>query len=326
MIEENFFIHSEDKVIKDGLEIIKNNNEQLDKKEYQELLKNYQKLYKRSMKIIKLSDTQQKLLDDMNENLEKKVEKEVTRREIQETILIQQSKMAAMGEMIGAIGHQWQQPITGLSLMIQDLKFAYEDEELDEKYIDKFIDDTLKQIDFMRDTINDFKNFFKPSKEKYKFEIKKSIEDIIKLLSYQLKKNYIRVELNVEKEINILGYPNDFKQVILNILNNAKDAILEYREKINDRMYEGVIEVNIKLNKKKIIIIINDNACGIDEHILDKIFESYTTTKGQKGTGIGLYMSKFIIEQMRGKLFARNKKSGNGAEFVIEFPSFIKGI
>ena len=223
-------------------------------------------------------------------------------------ILHEQAKLAAMGEMIGAIAHQWRQPLNALSLNIQSLDDDYDDGLIDKKFIDKFIDINKSTIKFMSNTIDDFRNFFRIDNEKIKFSIKESIKSVISIQSSQLK--FLNISLSIKgDDFYIDGYESEFKQVILNIINNAKDEIT------NNNIKKGKIDIILKNNQ----IQIKDNAGGIPLEIMDRIFEPYFTTKKQgQGTGIGLYMSKMIIEDKAlGRLSAKNDI--NGAIFTIVF-------
>jgi signal transduction histidine kinase len=212
--------------------------------------------------------------------------------------------------MIGAIAHQWSQPLNVLAINIQNLYDDAEDGKIDEKYAVKFIENNMNVIDFMSKTIDDFRNFFKIDKTKSDFSVRKSVEDMLKIQSAQLKNHFIDVSIKGDDFV-VNGYESEFKQVILNIINNAKDAILE------NKLENGKIEIEIDDKNRKISI--KDNASGIPEDVIDRIFEPYFTTKEQgKGTGIGLYMSKMIVEKnMGGKIWVTNED--NGAKFTIEF-------
>lgn len=270
--------------------------------------------------------------------LEKRVDEETNKRMAQEQMLIQQSKMAAMGEMIGAIAHQWRQPINAISLIIQDMKSAFDYGELDKDYIKRIVEDTLGQVMHMSATIDDFKNFFKPSKEKVDFKLNSSVIKVIYLIYDQLIKADINIALECkyevlnksciekypklhicEPEIMVFGYPNEFKQVVLNLISNAMDAIKKKRQDASSGLEIGEIIVTLSKTDQNAKLEIMDDGGGIPKEIIDRIFEPYFTTKGDEGTGIGLYMSKTIIEQnMHGKIYVSN--TTKGAIFTIELP------
>ncbi len=226
-----------------------------------------------------------------------------------ETILINKSKLASMGEMIGNIAHQWKQPLTHLSYIIMNLKAAYENDKLDKKYLEKKTDEANKQIEFMSHTIDDFRNFFKISKQKEEFSLIECINESINLLNESFKSLDIKLNFNYTENFRIRTYKGEFAQVIFNLLNNAKD------EFIKQEIKDAKIIINIIKKEENILIEIIDNAGGISEKIIKKIFEPYFTTK-EKGLGIGLYMSKVIIEKnIGGKLEVEN--TINGAKFII---------
>ncbi|MCV6606730.1 MAG: response regulator [Campylobacterales bacterium] len=253
-------------------------------------------------------------LETYKNTLENRIKNELEKRMDQEKLMIQQSKMAAMGEMIGAIAHQWKQPLNAISLQAQTLQFAYEDGELDETYINRYEGKIEEKIRFMTDTINDFKNFFSPNKIKTTFGIRNSIEKVLEILKPQLVKKRIHVEVSGD-DISIVKNENEFKQVLINIINNAKDAIVSLME--DDPSYKGFININVAEHFDRISIVIKDNGEGIkSQKVLDNIFKPHFTTK-EEGTGIGLYISKLIIEEsIGGKLSCKNHQ--DGLEFNIE--------
>lgn len=233
----------------------------------------------------------------------------------QEIMLIQQSKMAAMGEMIGAIAHQWRQPLNAIALIVQDFKSAYEFGELDEKYIDDSVSKGMKQIAFMSKTIDAFRNFFKPGKEVERFCAYDAVQSVCGLVDAGLLHSKVVIVLSFSdtaKVACIEGYKNEFKQAVLNLVSNAKDAILEKKG-------GGIIEIKGELVDKRLEIAFEDDGGGIREDVIDRIFEPYFTTKEQgKGTGIGLYMTKMIVEEhMDGKVLVYN--SQKGAVFSLSF-------
>jgi len=233
----------------------------------------------------------------------------------QQDMIIEQSKSAAMGEMISMIAHQWRQPLQAVSVLTQKLPLLKMiDGDIDEEVLNKVVDDVGLQLDYMSKTIDDFRNFFKPDKDKQKVKLSKLIIKVEEFLSYMLKMEKVKINLSYEEDITLELHYNEVMQVFINIIKNAVDAMKEH--KIKDRY------ININFYKKDNHVIINfeDNAGGIDESILSKIFDPYFSTKSNKnGTGLGLYMSKTIIEEhSNGKLSVKN--SPNGATFTIMLP------
>jgi len=265
-----------------------------------------------------IASIRQKEIERLNKTLEERVKEEVSKNMEKDQLLIQQSKMAAMGDMMGNIAHQWRQPLNALAITIQDVEDAFIFDEVDNSYIHNFVETSMNHISFMSRTIDDFRNFFKPSKSKVKFSIKDAVGDILSIVSAQLKNKNIDIEL-LGEDFEVDGYLNEFKQVILNLTNNAKDAILIRKERGD--LFDGRIEIemsNFSERYKKVTI--KDNGGGVPQEIVDRIFEPYFTTKeGNQGTGIGLYMSKTIIEEnMKGFLTVEN--IGDGAIFKIMLP------
>ncbi len=249
-----------------------------------------------------------KELKELNENLESLVKEKTDENIKQLQTLQQQSKMASMGEMIGAIAHQWRQPLNELSIGIQNLKYDYEDGLINEIFLNQFIQKNKDVIRFMSTTIDDFRNFYRLDKEKEFFDVKEAIKATISMQLAQLESH--KIDVSIEGEgFEVDGFKNEFQQVILNLINNAKDALLE--QKIENAKISIVLRDNS--------ISIRDNAGGIPKDILERIFEPYFTTKEQgKGTGMGLYMSKMIIEEnMEATLSVNNTK--DGAEFRMNF-------
>jgi len=246
------------------------------------------------------------------EKLKKQVELEVSKRTEQYEVLCHQSRLAAMGEMIDSIAHQWRQPLNSMGIIIQGLKHLSNNNELNSELLKEIEEEIVEKIIYMSQTIDDFSTFFLISKKQEYFNILKSIQDSIRLIDVQLNHNKIKIKTNIQNNINleVLGFANEFRQVILNIIHNAMTAIVDSDKK------DGLINISISSNKNKITIEISDNGTGIKKEYLEKIFNPYFTTK-DKGSGIGLYMSKIIIEHhMQGNLTVKNLKSG--AIFTIE--------
>ncbi len=224
--------------------------------------------------------------------------------------LTYQSKLASMGEMIGNIAHQWRQPLTHLSFLLMNLKTAYEKKMLTPEYFDKKTTMANAQIKYLSNTIDDFRDFFRNTNNKETFNLSVSVNEVMNLLKDSFAHHEIEIETNLNKSIEIKAYRGEFLQVIFNILNNAKDEFLKRNTK------NPKITIKAQTSKNEIKLEISDNAGGIKNELLQKIFEPYFTTK-EKGLGIGLYMSKIIIEKSDGKLEATNTKSG--ALFIIKF-------
>lgn len=259
-------------------------------------------------------------LETLNHNLEGRVRLEVDKTLQQEQLLIQQSKMAAMGEMLGVIAHQWKQPLTILSLVADTLRQNF---ELGEGSTDEVLKSThtiLTQVRFMSQTVDDFRNFLKPSKQKQLFCVKEAVQQVLFLIAPVLEKNFIEIITDERacepaKSMVVYGLPSEFKQVVMNLLINAKDAIAEHMEKEDD-FEEGLVTIRYRCEDRQAIIEIEDNGLGIPDEIKARIFDNYFTTKGNEGTGIGLHMCQNIIQNsMKGRLTARNGDAG--AVFTI---------
>jgi len=276
------------------------------------------------------------LLNRRQEYLEKKVEQEVQKRRQNERLMMQQSKMAAMGQMMSAIAHQWRQPLNTIAIFVQDFEDSYKHGELDEAYVRDLVQQSMKQINFMSKTIDDFKNFFKPDKDEVVFELCRETANSTSLLGVQLTRNGIEliIEFNgkrvqytdfdsfepeTEAKIYVKGFPNEFKQVLLNLVQNARDAVSDRMEE--DSSVRGVIEVSVSERDGLATVSVTDNGAGIPKDIAERIFEPYFSTKEEgKGTGVGLYMSKIIIEQnMRGRLYFETMNQGT--RFIVELRS-----
>jgi len=260
-------------------------------------------------------DHAEKQLSITIDNLQKETAERLrTMEELREKeqLLILQSRQAALGEMIGNIAHQWRQPLNSLGLLIQQIPLYYESGEVNKEFLDNNTKKSMELIRHMSQTIDDFRNFFKPDKEKVEFRIGEEIAKTLSLLEGNLSNKHIRIEVDVKNDPVIYGYPNEFSQVVLNILTNARDALVE--RKIEDPR----VDITIDKEDNRAFMTISDNAGGIPTEIISQIFAPYFTTKEQgKGTGIGLFMSRTIIEKnMGGLLSVRNV--GTGAEFRIE--------
>jgi two-component system NtrC family sensor kinase len=267
--------------------------------------------YNQELEIEVQSRTQE--LAELNVSLDKRIREEVAKSKQQEALLIHQSRLAAMGEMIGAIAHQWRQPLNALGLVLQNLRLRQQMGRLDEEFIGASMEKSDRLIGKMSSTIDDFRNFFKPNKNTEPFNILLVARSTAELLDAQLKNHNIHIRIDCPGDIEIVGLEGEFSQVLLNLINNAKDILVERKPRYPE------IRISIQqISEGAVQIVVKDNGGGIPESIFDKIYDPYFTTKEEgRGTGIGLYMSKIIIENnMSGSLRAYN--DAEGANFVIQ--------
>jgi C4-dicarboxylate-specific signal transduction histidine kinase len=229
-----------------------------------------------------------------------------------EQLLLHQSRQAAMGETIDYIAHQWKQPLNTLSLIVQFLGDTFHSGECSDEYMDETVDQILNIIMHMSRTIEDFRNFSKPDREMNEFNLKETVSKTLILVADSFKAHNITVDIDDEEDLIATGYQNEYSQVLLIILNNARD-ILMGREVASPQ-----IAIKLFREGKKTVTTIRDNAGGIPDEIIGRIFDPYFTTKKEaEGCGIGLYISRFIIEKrMNGIISVRN--TDEGAEFRIE--------
>jgi len=246
--------------------------------------------------------------------LQAEISEEIRLRRENEYLMMQQARMASMGETVGYIAHQWRQPLAQLGGILMNLESAYAFGELEEHYMQKKIMQGNEVIKYMSQTIDDFRSFFLPDQKQESFDIVASIEQSIQIVSASL--NYCHIEIKTEMQKGcffVKGYPNEFAQAMLNLINNARDAL---EKKGYEKKY---ISLTVKKEKENISILICDNGGGIDTTLLPNIFEPYVTGKPEsEGTGVGLYITRLIIEQkMQGRIEAFN--NAVGACFKIKF-------
>jgi signal transduction histidine kinase len=252
-------------------------------------------------------------VENVNLELKKRVTTEKHKHSQKDHILIQQSRLAAMGEMIASIGYQWRQPLNNLSLLIQDVSEAQEFDEINDEYITRFTKESMVLIKQMLRSINDFRKFYQLNKEKTAFSLSDAIEEALSIFSFSLNltNHSIHVHFEYRGQHRVFGYQNEFIQVFLHILMNARDAFV-----INN-VKNRKICIKIDEDEWFYMTEIIDNGGGIDLSLLDKIFHPYFTTK-TTGTGLGLYMTKIILENMNGSVKAEN--TGDGARFLLFVP------
>lgn len=251
-------------------------------------------------------------LVELNDSLEERITQDLTDLRQKDQMLILQGRRAAMGEMIGNIAHQWRQPLNVLGLYIQELSVIYESPEFNKEFLENSVCKSMELIMHMSRTIDDFRNFFHEDKEKVTFSVHQEIGRTLSLIKESFLDLNVNIELLTDGNPMVNGYPNEYTQVIMNILMNARDELVLHN------VDDAVISIRSFSESGSSIVTVTDNARGISNEIIDKLFDPYFTTKGpDKGTGIGLFMSKTIIEKnMGGRLTVRN--TGSGAEFRIE--------
>ncbi len=252
------------------------------------------------------------VMNQMIDSLENKIQEEINQRTNQEKLMMQQSKLAAMGEMIGNIAHQWRQPISEINAVLMELETITRYDSLKKEHLLESIRTCNEITEHMSTTISDFQNFFKPTKKKEDFSVLTACKKALSIINASLTNNKINLILDIEEDNIINGYSSEFSHAVLNIISNAKDALVLRKIKNPE------IKISIKIGKTYTVIKILDNAGGIKLKDIDTIFEPYFTTKyAKQGTGIGLYMTKMIIENnMEGFVYAKNVK--NGALFTIK--------
>ena len=257
-------------------------------------------------------------LEYANSSLEGKVKDVLSENEIKNHLLIQQSKLATKGEMIENIIHQWKQPLNALGVLLGNIQLTNTLRPMSTEEMDKVMLRATKLIKIMSAIMDDFRNFFKADKQPTSFKVFDCMSDVMLILEGLLIQENIEVVNKIEPDLMVEGFKNEFSQVLLNIISNAKDAFVE-RAAVTRR-----IELETSVEDDKILLRITDTAGGIADEHLNKIFDSHFTTKEKcEGTGIGLHMSKLIIENdMNGRIDVENYK--DGTRFTLSFPNSSK--
>ncbi len=260
-------------------------------------------------------------LTELNQNLSKRVEDETERRLRHERLLARHTRLAALGEMLEAIAHQWRQPLATLGATIQSIGMAREQECLDTAFLLKAEMDAQKQLYYMSDTIEDFRNFFRQDKVTERFDAVEKGREAVILIHPQFTHAGVTLRISVVSQgeaLEIRGYQNEFKQALLNLVSNSFDAIMERRER-GDTQFDGLVEITFSGSADSVVIQVRDNGCGIPPEYGDKVFDPYFTSKsGSKGTGIGLYMCRLIIqESMAGTLGFTSGQEGTTFRMLL---------
>ncbi|MBE0513464.1 PAS domain S-box protein [Sulfurimonas sp.] len=277
----------------------------------EELLKKEAQYEELNRSLEKMVEEQTRELKELNQTLEQRVQEEIAKNEERQRVMFWQSRHASLGQMLANIAHQWRQPLTELSLAMFNIKKALQNGSEDD--VTKFYAESKHIIKNMSETIDDFTNFFSPDKEKYYFNISESIQESIVLLENMINDEMIIIKTDFE-DIEVLGITNELTQVIINLINNSKDAF------IHNSILLREIAITTKKENSFAVIEVQDNAGGIAKENLEKIFEPYFTTKHKsRGTGLGLFMSRMICEQgLGGTLDVKSKK--NSTTFSIKIP------
>jgi signal transduction histidine kinase len=254
-------------------------------------------------------------LHELNTALENQVVEAKNKNEITEKMMITQSRMAIMGEMIGMIAHQWRQPITVIGMITNNTILTLEFDEINKQHLLDDLNVIDKQIHYLSTTIDDFRNFFRPNKLPQSVSLREMSNDLLTMLGKNYKNFGINLTFTGDVDAAFVTYKNELMQVFLNILTNSKDA---FEERL---IPEPFIQFNSVYNEENIVFSIRDNAGGISEEIIDKVFDPYFSTKEEKnGTGLGLYMSAIIIEKhLNGSIQVSNDT--DGTVFTLSIPT-----
>ena len=233
---------------------------------------------------------------------------------IKDKVLNTQSKFATIGETLCNIEHQWRSPLSQLSAKTSELDAHIRYAGVPNKvFLESFIKHNNETLEYMSGLVSDFRNFYTPNSKIVKFQVKESILSAINLIEYYTKKEAIEIAFDVEENPSTYGYPNEFTQVILNLLSNAKDIFIERK------IQNPKIEIDIKVIRDKIEVRVIDNGGGIDSEIVDKIFDPFFSSKDEKSSGIGLYMSKVIIkDRMGGDIRVKKEKDKTIFKIILE--------
>lgn len=258
--------------------------------------------------------TSKKQLDKLNNQLKQEIKQKIQEVEIRDTHLANQAKKALVGDMVDIIAHQWKQPLSIMSLYAIDMYESVKYNEMNEEYAKELSEKFKTQIGHLANTLNEFRTFFRPNELYDKFNLYENLINTVLLVKDELVKNHIEIDVKGDKNVLVYGIANQFQHVMLNFISNTKDAYIE--KNIQNRQ----IHIEFVETKNGVTIDYYDNAGGIKEHIINKIFElNFTTKPIGVGTGVGLYISKLIIQKMNGEISVKNKN--NGVNFTIILPN-----
>lgn len=254
----------------------------------------------------------ERALKALNDTLEQRIAEALAKNRDKDHLLIQQSRLAAMGEMVNNIAHQWRQPLNALSLVLANIKDELDRDELDKQGLEELMQHGYRLIDKMSSTIDDFRGFFRPNREKTNFSLVKAVADAVALVQSGFKHQNIEICCEEMQDVSANGYPNEFSQALLNLLNNAKDVLQQ------KQVAQARVAIRVFSDGGYCLVEVSDNGGGIADELIPRIFDPYFTTK-DNGTGIGLYMSKMIMQNMGGSIEVRN--GSEGAIFTLKAPA-----
>lgn len=246
-----------------------------------------------------------------NRDLEKEVNKQLQELREKDELLVAQSKLAAVGETLAHIAHQWKQPLSQINSVVVNIEADFEDKKLNQETLEEHLNEIEKLTFYMSDTIQSFNNYLQPNDEREIFSIKEAFDDAYELVYKLLESKQIECKFVIDEDSQVEGVKKEFVQAILVILNNAKDVL------VDNQIKQPKINIFIDKKENKAFLEISDNGGGIASKYFDKIFDPYFTTKPHsQGTGHGLCMAKMIVEKsMHGKLYVKNENLG--AKFSI---------
>ncbi len=268
-----------------------------------------------------------KELRNLNDSLEIRIKKEVENSRKKDNIMFQQARLASLGEMLQNIAHQWRQPLGSIMMIIQSFESKFHAQKLSEEFVSSRVKDAQVLSQSMSDTLEDFRTFFNPNKSKKSFLIKDVIQKAVDLSKYQLEKEEITLKIFVKDDLEVFGFKNEFIHVLLNMIGNSKDVLATKTD-----LPQKIIHIIAKQNEESVFVNVIDNGGGIKNDIIPKVFDPYFTTKHKSvGTGIGLYMSKQMVEKhMHGKITCKNIRHKLSTKtffacsmFTIEIPKKI---
>ena len=259
-------------------------------------------------------------LEDYKAQLESKVEKTLGELSEKEKIILRNAQLAEMGNLISVIAHQLKQPLGAINLQLFCLRDDYETGEMNQENLDTNIQRIELLVDHMSGTIDDFRNFFNPNKPKTTFNLAGAVRKTCELLEPQLKQASIRLERHLEEAVEIYGHESELQQALINIVHNSKDALTE--KETSDPVVSIACFYDPAGNSARLTV--EDNGGGIPENVIENIFDSYFTTKGTSGTGIGLFLvRKIVVEGFQGTVNVENRE--RGARFMISLPGSAAG-